>query len=64
MEQIKKQVIYTKNKTIRLYNLIKDNIDFESEIVHSKELKVLQMITEIKEDLEDILYEIIAYKNS
>lgn len=34
MEQIKKQVIYTKNKTIRLYNLIKDNIDFESEIVH------------------------------
>ena len=64
MERIKNKVILTKTKTIRLYNLIKNDIDFQSEIVNSKELKELQIITEIKEDLEDIIYSIIEYKNS
>ena len=64
MERIKNKVILTKTKTIRLYNLIKKDIDFQSEIVNSKELKELQIITEIKEDLEDIIYSIIEYKNS
>ena len=63
MERIKNKVILTKTKTIRLYNLIKKDIDFQSEIVNSKELKELQIITEIKEDLEDIIYSIIEYKN-
>ena len=64
MKQIKNKVILTKNKTIKLYNLIKTKIDFDSEIVNSKELKELQIITEIKEELEDILYDLINYKNS
>lgn len=59
MNSIKNKVILTKP-----YNLIKKDIDFQSEIVNSKELKELQIITEIKEDLDDIIYNIIEYKNS
>lgn len=64
MRTIKNKLTLTKSKVIRLYNLIKNDIDFQSEIVNSKELKELQIITEIKEDLEDIIYSIIEYKNS
>lgn len=64
MRTIKNKLTLTKSKVIRLYNLIKKDIDFQSEIVNSKELKELQIITEIKEDLEDIIYSIIKYKNS
>lgn len=64
MRTIKNKLTLTKSKVIRLYNLIKKDIDFKSEIVNSKELKELQIITEIKEDLEDIIYRIIEYKNS
>ena len=63
MRTIKNKLTLTKSKVIRLYNLIKNDIDFQSEIVNSKELKELQIITEIKEDLEDIIYSIIEYKN-
>ena len=63
MRTIKNKLTLTKSKVIRLYNLIKKDIDFKSEIVNSKELKELQIITEIKEDLEDIIYSIIEYKN-
>ena len=59
MRTIKNKLTLTKSKVIRLYNLIKKDIDFQSEIVNSKELKELQIITEIKEDLEDIIYSII-----
>ena len=64
MRTIKNKLTLTKSKVIRLYNLIKKDIDFQSEIVNSKELKELQIITEIKEDIEDIIYSIIEYKNS
>ena len=64
MRTIKNKLTLTKSKVIRLYNLIKNDIDFQIEIVNSKELKELQIITEIKEDLEDIIYSIIEYKNS
>lgn len=64
MRTIKNKLTLTKSKVIRLYNLIKKDIDFQSEIVNSKELKELQIIAEIKEDLEDIIYSIIKYKNS
>ena len=64
MRTIKNKLTITKSKVIRLYNLIKKDIDFQCEIVNSKELKELQIITEIKEDLEDIIYSIIKYKNS
>ena len=64
MKTIKNKLTLTKSKVIRLYNLIKKDIDFQSEIVNSKELKELQIITEIKEDIEDIIYSIIEYKNS
>lgn len=64
MRTIKNKLTLTKSKVIRLYNLIKNDIEFQSEIVNSKELKELQIITEIKEDLEDIIYSIIEYKNS
>ena len=64
MRTIKNKLTSTKSKVIRLYNLIKKDIDFQCEIVNSKELKELQIITEIKEDLEDIIYSIIKYKNS
>ena len=64
MRTIKNKLTLTKSKVIKLYNLIKKDIDFQSEIVNSKELKELQIITEIKEDLEDIIYSIIEYKNS
>ena len=63
MRTIKNKLTLTKSKVIRLYNLIKKDLDFQSEIVNSKELKELQIITEIKEDLEDIIYSIIEYKN-
>ena len=63
MRTIKNKLTLTKSKVIILYNLIKKDIDFQSEIVNSKELKELQIITEIKEDLEDIIYSIIEYKN-
>ena len=64
MRTIKNKLTLTKSKVIRLYNLIKKDIELKSEIVNSKELKELQIITEIKEDLEDIIYSIIEYKNS
>ena len=64
MRTIKNKLTLTKSKVIRLYNLIKKEIDFQCEIVNSKELKELQIIAEIKEDLEDIIYSIIKYKNS
>ena len=64
MRTIKNKLTLTKSKVIRLYNLIKKDIDFQCEIVNSKELKELQIIAEIKEDLEDIIYSIIEYKNS
>ena len=63
MRTIKNKLTLTKSKVIRLYNLIKNDIYFQSEIVNSKEIKELQIITEIKEDLEDIIYSIIEYKN-
>ena len=63
MRTIKNKLTLTKSKVIRLYNLIKKDIDFQCEIVNSKELKELQIIAEIKEDLEDIIYSIIKYKN-
>ena len=63
MRTIKNKLTLTKSKVIRLYNLIKKDIDFQCEIVNSKELKDLQIIAEIKEDLEDIIYSIIKYKN-
>ena len=63
MRTIKNKLTLTKSKVIRLYNLIKKDIDFQCEIVNSKELKELQIIAEIKEDLEDIIYSIIEYKN-
>lgn len=64
MRTIKNKLTLTKSKVIRLYNLIKKDINFQCEIVNSKELKELQIIAEIKEDLEDIIYSIIKYKNS
>ena len=64
MRTIKNKLTLTKSKEIRLYNLKKKDIDFQCEIVNSKELKELQIIAEIKEDLEDIIYSIIKYKNS
>ena len=64
MRTINNKLTFTISKEIRLYNLIKKDIDFQCEIVNSKELKELQIIAEIKEDLEDIIYSIIKYKNS
>jgi len=57
-KEIIRSLRYDKNKLHKLYNLIKSEIDFDVEMVDSKALLILSIISKINEDLEDIIYNI------
>lgn len=57
-KEIIRRLRYDKNKLLKLYNLIKSEIDFDVEMLDSKALLILSIISKIKEDLEDIIYNI------
>ena len=53
-----------KRELYKLYNLIKKEVDFGAEMVDSKALLILSMISNINEDLDDLIYVIQNNKNS
>lgn len=55
-----------KNKKLlrRLLKLIKSEVDTEVEMVDSSFLEMMQIISKIDEEITDIIYIILDYKNS
>ena len=53
-----------KRELYKLYSLIKKEVDFGVEMVDSKVLLILSKISNINEDLDDLIYVIQNNKNS
>ena len=65
MEEIViKRLRKNKNELLKLYNLIKKNIDMEAEMVDSDSLQMLSLVSKINEELTDIIYILLDNKNS
>ena len=62
--KIIKKIRVNKKRLLKLYKLIKDNVDFEKEMVDSDTLLMLQTISKIDEELTDIIYIILYNENS
>lgn len=64
MEEIIKRIRRNKVKVKQLYNIIKKDIDNKSEIIDSKILEELMILSKIEEELTDIIYLVQDNKNS
>ena len=65
MEEIViKRLRKNKNELLKLYNLIKKNIDMEAEMVDSDSLQMLSLVSKINEELTDIIFILLDNKNS
>ena len=65
MEEIViKRLKKNKSELLKLYKLIKKNIDMETEMVDSDSLKMLSLVSKIDEELTDIIYILLDNKNS
>ena len=64
MEEIIKKIRRNKVKVKQLYNIIKKDIDNKSEIIDSKILEELMILSKIEEELTDIIYLVQDNKNS
>ena len=62
--KVKIQIRKDKSNLRKINKIIKKYIDFESEMIDSDSLSILQLISKIDEDLTDIIYEIKDIKNS
>lgn len=56
MEEIIKKIRRNKVKVKQLYNIIKKDIDYKSEIIDSRIIEELMLLTKIDEKLTDIIY--------
>lgn len=64
MEKIKNKIREDKKSLRKITKIVKRYIDFESEMIDSDSLLILQLISKIDEDLTDIIYEINDIRNS
>ena len=65
MEEIViKRLKKNKSELLKLYKLIKKNIDMETEMVDSDSLQMLSLVSKIDEELTDIIYILLDNKNS
>ncbi len=64
MEEVINKLRKNKKLLRRLLKLIKSEIDMEEEMIYSKSLEEMQIISKIDEELTDIIYLIIDSKNS
>jgi hypothetical protein len=63
-KEIINRIRNNKRKLYKVYNLIKSEVDFETEMINSDSLLLLGLISKINEDLTDIIYMILDNKNS
>ena len=65
MEEIViKRLRKNKSELLKLYKLIKKNIDMETEMADSDSLQMLSLVSKIDEELTDIIYILLDNKNS
>ena len=65
MEEIViKRLRKNKSELLKLYKLIKKNIDMETEMVDSDSLQMLSLVSKSDEELTDIIYILLDNKNS
>ena len=65
MEEIViKRLRKNKSELLKLYKLIKKNIDTETEMADSDSLQMLSLVSKIDEELTDIIYILLDNKNS
>ena len=53
-----------KKRLLRLYKIVKKEIDIDAEMIDSNSLEMLKIISKIDEELTDIIYIILDNKNS
>jgi len=53
-----------KKRLLRLYKIVKKEIDIDTEMIDSTSLEMLKIISKIDEELTDIIYLILDDKNS
>lgn len=53
-----------KKRLLRLYKIVKKDIDIDVEMIDSNSLEMLKIISKIDEELTDIIYLILDDKNS
>ena len=53
-----------KKRLLRLYKIVKKEIDIDAEMIDSNSLEILKIISKIDEELTDIIYLILDDKNS
>lgn len=63
-EIIIKRLRKNKSELLKLYKLIKKNMDMETEMVDSDSLQMLSLVSKIDEELTDIIYILLDNKNS
>ena len=54
----------TKRKAMQVFNMLKKEIDLEDNIVDSRILEELALLSKIDEEITDIIYLVIDNKNS
>ena len=64
MEEIIKRIRRNRVKVKQLYNIIKKDIDNKSEIIDSRIIEELMILSKIDEELTDIIYLVKDNKKS
>ena len=54
----------TKRKVMQVFNMVKKGIDLEDNLVDSRILEELALLSKIDEEITDIIYLVIDNKNS
>ena len=54
----------TKRKVMQVFNMLKKEIDLEDNLVDSRILEELALLSKIDEEITDIIYLVIDNKNS
>ena len=54
----------TKRKVMQVFNMVKKGIDLEDNLVDSRILEELALLSKIDEEITDIIYLVIYNKNS
>ena len=54
----------TKRKVMQVFNMLKKEIDLEDNLVDSRILEELALLSKIDEEITDIIYLVIYNKNS
>ncbi len=64
MEEVIIKLRRNKKLLRRLLKLIKKEVDIEEEMIDSNTLEMMQIISKIDEEITDVIYMILDYKNS